>query len=181
MAFHAVVMKLEMALMTVLTVLEIVVHTAVKNALIPFQTVSVTDFMAFQTVVTVLEMAVHALVRKVEMAVTTVVKIFLILSHRPVKNSQIAVHAVLFFFVITLTTIYIVLRNTTGTDGRKFVSSYMLSRIIKIFSCLIFLVLYLLLNKNDSLRFAIAFLVIYFLYSIFEVVVLKKENQELSK
>ncbi len=88
---------------------------------------------------------------------------------------------VLFFFVITLTTIYIVLRNTTGTDGRKFVSSYMLSRIIKIFSCLIFLVLYLLLNKNDSLRFAIAFLVIYFLYSIFEVVVLKKENQELSK
>lgn len=88
---------------------------------------------------------------------------------------------VLFFFVITLTTIYIVLRNTTGTDGRKFVSSYMLSRIIKIFSCLIFLVLYLLLNKNDSLRFAIAFLVIYFLYSIFEVVILKKENQELSK
>lgn len=88
---------------------------------------------------------------------------------------------VLFFFVITLTTIYIVLRNTTGTDGRKFVSSYMLSRIIKIFSCLIFLVLYLLLNKNDSLRFAIAFLVIYFLYSIFEVIVLKKENQELSK
>ncbi len=88
---------------------------------------------------------------------------------------------VLFFFVITLTTIYIVLRNTTGTDGRKFVSSYMLSRIIKIFSCLIFLVLYLLLNKNDSLRFAISFLVIYFLYSIFEVVVLKKENQELSK
>lgn len=88
---------------------------------------------------------------------------------------------VLFFFVITLTTIYIVLRNTTGTDGRKFVSSYMLSRIIKIFSCLIFLILYLLLNKNDSLRFAIAFLVIYFLYSIFEVVVLKKENQELSK
>ena len=88
---------------------------------------------------------------------------------------------VLFFFVITLTTIYIVLRNTTGTDGRKFISSYMLSRIIKIFSCLIFLVLYLLLNKNDSLRFAIAFLVIYFLYSIFEVIVLKKENQELSK
>lgn len=88
---------------------------------------------------------------------------------------------VLFFFVITLTTIYIVLRNTTGTDGRKFVSSYMLSRIIKIFSCLIFLVLYLLLNKNDAMRFAIAFLVIYFLYSIFEVIVLKKENQELSK
>ena len=88
---------------------------------------------------------------------------------------------VLFFFVITLTTIYIVLRNTTGTDGRKFVSSYMLSRIIKIFSCLIFLVLYLLLNKNASLRFAIACLVIYFLCSIFEVVVLKKENQDLSK
>lgn len=100
---------------------------------------------------------------------------------RPAYATPALPFIVLFFFVITLTTIYIVLRNTTGTDGRKFVSSYMLSRIIKIFSCLIFLVLYLLLNKNDSLRFAIAFLVIYFLYSIFEVVVLKKENQDLSK
>ncbi len=88
---------------------------------------------------------------------------------------------VLFFFVITLLTLFIVLREENGQSGRKFVSSYMLSRIIKIFSCLIFLVLYLLLNPQDRLLFCIAFLVIYFLYSIFEIIVLKKENDDLNQ
>ena len=84
---------------------------------------------------------------------------------------------VLFFFVITLLTLYIVLRNNDGQEGNRFVSSYMLSRTIKIFSCLLFLVLYIFLNKEDAVKFAIAFMVIYFLFAIFEVVVLKKENE----
>lgn len=88
---------------------------------------------------------------------------------------------VLFFLVITLFTIYIVLRDDTGKDGRRFVSNYMLSRIIKLLSCLLFLVLYIFLNRKDAWKFAIAFLVIYFIYSIFEVVILKKENADMSK
>lgn len=87
---------------------------------------------------------------------------------------------VLFFFIITLLSLYIVLREDNGKSGRKFVSSYMLSRIIKIFSCLIFLVLYLLLHREDGTLFSIAFFTIYMLFSIFEVIVLKKENEELS-
>lgn len=88
---------------------------------------------------------------------------------------------ILFFLIITLFTLYIVLREDKGKAAKLFVSNYMLSRIIKLLSCLLFLLLYVLLNKKDAFRFAIAFLVIYFLYSIFEVVVLKKEIQELSK
>ena len=84
---------------------------------------------------------------------------------------------VLFFFVITLLTLYIVLRNNDGQEGNRFVSSYMLSRTIKILSCLLFLVLYIFLNKEDAVKFAIAFMVIYFLFAIFEIVVLKKENE----
>ena len=84
---------------------------------------------------------------------------------------------VLFFFVITLLTLYIVLRNNDGQEGKRFVSAYMLSRTIKILSCLLFLFLYMFLNKEDAVKFAIAFMVIYFLYAIFEVVVLKKENE----
>jgi len=85
---------------------------------------------------------------------------------------------VLFFFVITLFTLYIVLRDDNGKNERRFVSSYMLSRIIKFFSCILFLVLYLVLcPEKDRIRFAVAFLIIYFLYSIFEVVILKKENE----
>lgn len=84
---------------------------------------------------------------------------------------------VLFFFVITLFTMYIVLRNEDGNNGKKFVSAYMLSRTVKILSCLLFLLLYMLLKPDDAIRFAIVFLVIYFLYAIFEIVVLKKENE----
>ena len=84
---------------------------------------------------------------------------------------------VLFFFVITLLTLYIVLRNNDGQESQRFVSSYMLSRTIKILSCLLFLFLYMFLNKEDAVKFAIAFMVIYFLFAIFEVVVLKKENE----
>lgn len=84
---------------------------------------------------------------------------------------------VLFFFVITLLTLYIVLRNNDGQEGKRFVSAYMLSRTVKILSCLLFLILYIFLNQKDAVKFAIAFMVIYFLYAIFEVVVLKKENE----
>ncbi len=85
---------------------------------------------------------------------------------------------VLFFFVMTLLTMYIVLRGNTGRDGRKFVSSYMLSRTVKLLSCLLFLLLYMFLNREDAIRFAIAFMVIYFLYAVFEIIVLKKENEK---
>ena len=84
---------------------------------------------------------------------------------------------VLFFFVITLLTLYIVLRNNDGQEGKRFVSAYMLSRTVKILSCLLFLILYIFLNQKDAVKFAIAFMIIYFLYAIFEVVVLKKENE----
>ncbi|MCR5550688.1 MAG: hypothetical protein K6F40_07115 [Bacteroidales bacterium] len=88
---------------------------------------------------------------------------------------------VLFFFIITLLTMFIVLRDDKGREAKKFVSSYMLSRVIKLLSCLVFLLVYILVKKDDAIRFAIAFLVIYFLYSIFEVFLLKKENQEISE
>jgi hypothetical protein len=69
------------------------------------------------------------------------------------------------------------LRNNDGQEGKRFVSAYMLSRTVKILSCLLFLFLYMFLNQKDAIKFAIAFMVIYFLYAIFEVVVLKKENE----
>ncbi len=67
---------------------------------------------------------------------------------------------VLFFFAMTLFTMYIVLRSEDGQNGKRFVSAYMISRTVKILSCLLFLFLYIFLNKEDSIRFAIAFMVI---------------------
>ncbi len=88
---------------------------------------------------------------------------------------------VLFFFIITLFTIFIVLRDDQGKDGQRFVSSYMLSRVIKIFACLLFLFLYILLNRKDAWNFGISFIIVYFMFSIFEVILLRQESNDIAK
>lgn len=88
---------------------------------------------------------------------------------------------VLFFFVITLFTIFIVLRDDQGKDGQRFVSGYLLSRIIKLFSCLLFLFLYILINRQDAWKFGISFIILYFMFSIFEVILLRKESNDITQ
>ncbi|MCQ2262964.1 MAG: hypothetical protein MJZ70_01645 [Bacteroidales bacterium] len=90
-------------------------------------------------------------------------------------------YIVLFFFFITLFTLYIVLRDQSQRDSKKFVSGYILSRGIKFMSCLLFLLIYFFANKADRWPFAIAFIIIYFLFSICEVLIMKKENARVQK
>ena len=85
---------------------------------------------------------------------------------------------VLFFFIITLFTLYIVLRGNTRKDKRQFFTGYMLSRVVKLFSCLHFLLIYILANKPDAMHFGIAFIIIYFAYAIFEVLALTGETNK---
>jgi len=90
-------------------------------------------------------------------------------------------YIILFFFFITLFTLFIVLRDTQHRSGKKFISGYLLSRVIKFISCLLFLFLYMIFNSADRWNFAIAFLIIYFLFAVFEIFALKKENSDASK
>jgi len=85
---------------------------------------------------------------------------------------------IIFFFFITLLTFYLVLRTNNQTSNKKFIFKYILSRTIKLAAMLLFLVLYIIFNKEDRWNFAGAFLVIYFAYSIFEIFVLKKKNEK---
>ncbi|MDL2325926.1 hypothetical protein LJC67_02515, partial [Bacteroidales bacterium OttesenSCG-928-A14] len=78
----------------------------------------------------------------------------------PLYASPALPFIVLFFFLITLLSLYVVLRDQ-GRENRAFVSGYMLSRIIKFFSCLLFLFLYIFLNQADAMRFGISFIIIY--------------------
>ena len=88
---------------------------------------------------------------------------------------------VLFFFFLTLFTLYIVLRDSSMRESKKFVSGYVVSRTVKFMSCLLFMLTYIIVNKEDRWNFAFAFLIIYFLYAAFEVFVIKKENDKLSQ
>ncbi len=88
---------------------------------------------------------------------------------------------VLFFFFLTLFTLYIVLRDSSMRESKKFVSGYVVSRTVKFMSCLLFMLIYIIVNKEDRWNFAFAFLIIYFLYAAFEVFIIKKENDKLSQ
>ena len=99
----------------------------------------------------------------------------------PKYSSPALPFIVLFFFFLTLFTLYIVLRDSAMRDSKKFVSGYVVSRTVKFMSCLLFMLIYIILNKEDRWNFAFAFLIIYFLYAAFEVFIIKKENDKLSQ
>jgi L-asparagine transporter-like permease len=85
-------------------------------------------------------------------------------------------YILVFFFLLTFFTIMIVSKKPQSATNKKFIINYMVTRVVKNFSMLVFLVLYLIFNKDDRWNFAGAFLIIYFLYSAFEIVALKKEQ-----
>jgi len=57
---------------------------------------------------------------------------------------------------------------------RKFITRYMAVTTVKLLSFLILLALYAYFNKQDAIRFSLNFMAIYLLYSIFEIVYIKK-------
>ncbi|MBQ9434881.1 MAG: hypothetical protein IJU33_02000 [Bacteroidales bacterium] len=82
----------------------------------------------------------------------------------------------LFVFLVTLFTHYLILRGIYNKDQRRMVSNYMLATIIKFMSYLIFILVYLLLTKQDKILFAITFLIVYFLFALFEIFAIKRED-----
>lgn len=57
---------------------------------------------------------------------------------------------------------------------RKFISNYMLIILVKLLLFLTIILIYSFINKPDMLRFSLNFLVLYLLYSVFEIIVIKK-------
>lgn len=57
---------------------------------------------------------------------------------------------------------------------RKFITHYMLLTTVKLLGFLVLLVLYAMFNSPDFLLFAANFLVLYVLYSVFEIIYIKK-------
>ncbi len=57
---------------------------------------------------------------------------------------------------------------------RKFITHYMLLTTVKLLGFLVLLVLYAMFNRPDFLLFAANFLVLYVLYSVFEIIYIKK-------
>lgn len=85
-----------------------------------------------------------------------------------------------FFFLLGLGLIY-TLTAINNTDGKKLVNKYMLMRVIKVLSSLAFLLIYWLINKREIKNFAVAFIVFYMIFLIFETWVYLQVEKNMKK
>ncbi|OYT17382.1 MAG: hypothetical protein B7C24_02770 [Bacteroidetes bacterium 4572_77] len=86
---------------------------------------------------------------------------------------------IMFFFVFTAFMHYRLLKATQGRP-QKFIFSFMMFTTVKILLYLGLILIYVLLNRADAAAFILAFLLNYFLFTIFEIIsvlkFLKTEN-----
>lgn len=85
-----------------------------------------------------------------------------------------------FFFLLGLGLIY-TLTGINNTDGKKLVNKYMLMRVIKVLSSLAFLLVYWLINKREIKNLAVAFIVFYMIFLIFETWVYLQVEKNMKK
>lgn len=79
------------------------------------------------------------------------------------------------FFVLTTMAIHIVLMRVAAKDPKKFIMTFMGITGIKLFTYLMVVVVYMFLRPETAVGFTIIFLILYFLYTTFEVVQLYKQ------
>jgi len=85
-----------------------------------------------------------------------------------------------FFFLLGMGLIY-TLTGINSTDGKKLVNKYMVLRVIKVLSGLAFLLIYWLINKREIKNFAVAFIVFYMIFLIFETWVYLQVEKNMKK
>lgn len=76
------------------------------------------------------------------------------------------------FFIVVTALIHIVLMKAADENPKKFIIWFMAITGVKLFTYLIIIMIYGLLKGSEALGFVILFLVLYLLYSAFEVVTL---------
>ncbi len=78
------------------------------------------------------------------------------------------------FFIFVTSLIHIILVKAAESSPRKFLTYFMALTGVKLFGYLIIILIYALLKREAALGFVMLFLVLYFLYSAFEVITLLK-------
>lgn len=86
--------------------------------------------------------------------------------------------AIVVFFAIVSAVVYFMSEKAKKKDMRKFANFYMASTVIKMIVYLTIIIIYVMNFKEDGKRFAITFLVIYLIYSVFETIKLSKKEKK---
>ena len=84
------------------------------------------------------------------------------------------------FFIIISILVHVILLKASNFRIAKFSTFYMGSTTAKLFLYIIFLIIYVLVDKENAVPFLLTFFVLYFLYTIFEtfslLIDLKEKN-----
>lgn len=86
----------------------------------------------------------------------------------------------IFFFVFT-NLMYLFLQKIASKSSAKFTSQYMAISFLKMFVYLLIVVVFIIANKSEAKIFAVNFLLMYVVYTIFEVSEFSKEIRQLGK
>lgn len=86
--------------------------------------------------------------------------------------------AIVVFFALVSALMYFMSEKAKTKDMRKFANFYMAATVIKMVVYLAIIIVYIMNFKEDGKRFAITFLAIYLIYSIFETIKLAKKEKK---
>jgi len=95
----------------------------------------------------------------------------------PGKFISPALPSLFFFFIATSLLSFYYLLQSVGKRFIKFVNTFLLTIIIKLFLYVGVMIVYVLINRKDAVAFMLGFFVLYLFYSIFEAVCIIKNNQ----
>lgn len=82
-----------------------------------------------------------------------------------------------FFALASIAVFYFMMRAIEKRPA-KFVSLFLLTTMVKLFSYMTFMITYALLNREDARAFIVTFFVLYLVYSIAEVAAVLRVNKE---
>ncbi|NOZ47517.1 MAG: hypothetical protein GXO79_12160 [Chlorobi bacterium] len=82
---------------------------------------------------------------------------------------------VILFFFLTGILFHTIILKLSKKNISKFSTYYMLSSTLKLLSYIIFMVIYLIFNKEDAISFVLYFFILYALYTAFEVLLVLPE------
>lgn len=83
---------------------------------------------------------------------------------------------ILFFLFSTFLIFYMLLKASSGKFNR-FTNLFMVVTVVKLLLLLGIITVYLFINKDDAIRFAVSIFILYLIYSSFEVLWLLKINR----
>ena len=89
--------------------------------------------------------------------------------------------AILAFFYIITNLVHAYLLRIAIKSGSRFTSHYMAVSFIKMFFYLAVAIVYVVVNKDDAKIFAVNYLLLYVIYTVFEVVEFSKVIRSINK